>query len=124
MPESVSVPAPDFLSPVMPRKVDAMVADPLMIVVLGMGLDGAALGVVLSRCVMFVMAFHFAAGRYDLLNTVLSGGMDRYWRWRAIRTLGLHGGSRVLDVCTGTADITDTRLYERLSVQNPELVED
>ncbi|MGE3275636.1 MAG: bifunctional demethylmenaquinone methyltransferase/2-methoxy-6-polyprenyl-1,4-benzoquinol methylase UbiE [Vicinamibacterales bacterium] len=49
--------------------------------------------------------FDEIAGRYDLLNTVLSGGMDRYWRWRAIRTLGLTPQSRLLDVCTGTADV-------------------
>ena len=49
--------------------------------------------------------FDEIAGRYDFLNTVLSGGMDRYWRWRAIRTLGLTGQERVLDVCTGTADL-------------------
>ena len=51
---SVSVPAPDFLSPVMPRKVDAMVADPLMIVVLGMGLDGTPSGMGLFGVELFV----------------------------------------------------------------------
>lgn len=49
--------------------------------------------------------FDAIAGRYDLLNTVLSGGLDRYWRRRAIRTLGLTGRERLLDVCTGTADV-------------------
>ena len=49
--------------------------------------------------------FDAIAGRYDLLNTVLSGGLDRYWRFRAIRSLGLTGRERLLDVCTGTADV-------------------
>jgi demethylmenaquinone methyltransferase / 2-methoxy-6-polyprenyl-1,4-benzoquinol methylase len=49
--------------------------------------------------------FDAIAGRYDLLNTVLSGGLDRYWRLRAIRSLKLTGRERVLDVCTGTADV-------------------
>lgn len=49
--------------------------------------------------------FDAIAGRYDLLNTVLSGGLDRYWRRRAIRTLALTGRERLLDVCTGTADV-------------------
>lgn len=49
--------------------------------------------------------FDAIAGRYDLLNTVLSGGLDRYWRWRAIRSLQLTGRERLLDVCTGTADV-------------------
>jgi demethylmenaquinone methyltransferase / 2-methoxy-6-polyprenyl-1,4-benzoquinol methylase len=49
--------------------------------------------------------FDQIAGRYDLLNTVLSGGMDRYWRARAVRSLRLSGRERALDVCTGTADV-------------------
>jgi demethylmenaquinone methyltransferase/2-methoxy-6-polyprenyl-1,4-benzoquinol methylase len=49
--------------------------------------------------------FDAIAGRYDLLNHVLSAGIDRYWRWRAVRSLRLTGRERVLDVCTGTADL-------------------
>lgn len=49
--------------------------------------------------------FDSIAGRYDLLNTLLSAGLDRYWRRRAITSLALTGGERVLDVCTGTADV-------------------
>jgi len=49
--------------------------------------------------------FDAIADRYDLLNTVLSGGLDRYWRRRAIATLKLTGKERLLDVCTGTADV-------------------
>ena len=49
--------------------------------------------------------FDGIAGRYDLLNTVLSGGLDRYWRWRAINSLALTGREQLLDVCTGTADV-------------------
>jgi demethylmenaquinone methyltransferase/2-methoxy-6-polyprenyl-1,4-benzoquinol methylase len=49
--------------------------------------------------------FDAIAGRYDLLNHVLSGGVDVYWRWRAVRSLRLTGRERVLDVCTGTGDL-------------------
>src|SRR5690242_17995556 len=49
--------------------------------------------------------FDAIAGRYDLLNLVLSGGMDRYWRRCAISSLKLTGRERLLDVCTGTADV-------------------
>ena len=35
--------------------------------------------------------FDAIAGRYDLLNMVLSGGLDRYWRRRAIASLQLTG---------------------------------
>jgi demethylmenaquinone methyltransferase/2-methoxy-6-polyprenyl-1,4-benzoquinol methylase len=49
--------------------------------------------------------FDAIAARYDLLNTVLSGGLDRYWRRRAIASLQLTGNERLLDVCAGTADV-------------------
>lgn len=49
--------------------------------------------------------FDAIAGRYDLLNLVLSGGMDRHWRRLAIASLQLTGRERLLDVCTGTADV-------------------
>jgi demethylmenaquinone methyltransferase/2-methoxy-6-polyprenyl-1,4-benzoquinol methylase len=49
--------------------------------------------------------FDAIAGRYDLLNLLLSAGRDRYWRRRAIQSLGLSGRERLVDVCTGTADI-------------------
>src|SRR5262249_53688662 len=41
----------------------------------------------------------------DFLNHLLSAGIDRRWRKRAIRSLRLTGTERVLDLCTGTADL-------------------
>src|SRR5437773_10785389 len=49
--------------------------------------------------------FDAIAGRYDLLNRVLSGGLDRRWRARTIAALNLTGRETVLDLCTGTADL-------------------
>ena len=49
--------------------------------------------------------FDAIAPRYDLLNHLLSAGIDRRWRARAISTLQLSGRETVLDVCTGTADV-------------------
>jgi demethylmenaquinone methyltransferase / 2-methoxy-6-polyprenyl-1,4-benzoquinol methylase len=49
--------------------------------------------------------FDAIAGRYDFLNHFLSAGIDRRWRRRAIRSLSLTGRERVLDICTGTADL-------------------
>jgi demethylmenaquinone methyltransferase / 2-methoxy-6-polyprenyl-1,4-benzoquinol methylase len=49
--------------------------------------------------------FDAIAGRYDALNHLLSAGLDRGWRRRAVRALALTGTERVLDVCTGTADL-------------------
>lgn len=49
--------------------------------------------------------FDAIAPHYDLLNRVLSAGIDRRWRARAIASLELTGHEVVLDVCTGTADV-------------------
>jgi demethylmenaquinone methyltransferase/2-methoxy-6-polyprenyl-1,4-benzoquinol methylase len=43
--------------------------------------------------------------RYDLLNHLLSLNRDKRWRARAVQLSGVGPGGRVLDVCTGTADL-------------------
>lgn len=48
--------------------------------------------------------FDSIAYRYDLLNHLLSGGIDLYWRRKAINTLRNLQPKRILDVATGTAD--------------------
>ena len=49
--------------------------------------------------------FDAIASRYDVLNHLLSAGIDRRWRRQAIRSLALSGRERLLDLCTGTADL-------------------
>jgi demethylmenaquinone methyltransferase/2-methoxy-6-polyprenyl-1,4-benzoquinol methylase len=49
--------------------------------------------------------FDAIAGNYDFLNHLLSAGIDRRWRRKAIGSLQLTGQERVLDLCTGTADL-------------------
>jgi len=49
--------------------------------------------------------FDRIAPRYDLLNRLLSAGIDQRWRRASVDALALPPGSRVLDVCTGTADL-------------------
>jgi demethylmenaquinone methyltransferase/2-methoxy-6-polyprenyl-1,4-benzoquinol methylase len=49
--------------------------------------------------------FDAIARRYDTLNHLLSAGLDRRWRRRAVASLELTGTERVLDMCTGTADL-------------------
>src|SRR5712691_5228777 len=49
--------------------------------------------------------FDAIAPRYDLLNHLLSAGIDRRWRAAAIRSLQLTGRETLLDVCCGTADV-------------------
>jgi demethylmenaquinone methyltransferase/2-methoxy-6-polyprenyl-1,4-benzoquinol methylase len=49
--------------------------------------------------------FDRIAPRYDLLNRVLSAGIDVRWRRAAADLVALPRGGRVLDLCTGTADL-------------------
>jgi demethylmenaquinone methyltransferase/2-methoxy-6-polyprenyl-1,4-benzoquinol methylase len=49
--------------------------------------------------------FDAIAPRYDLLNHLLSAGIDKRWRAAAIRSLNLTGRDTVIDVCCGTADV-------------------
>ena len=45
------------------------------------------------------------APRYDFLNRLLSFGIDRSWRRRAVRRAVSSPGGRVLDLCCGTGDL-------------------
>jgi demethylmenaquinone methyltransferase / 2-methoxy-6-polyprenyl-1,4-benzoquinol methylase len=49
--------------------------------------------------------FDSIAPRYDLLNHLLSAGLDRRWRNQAVDALALAPGARIIDLCTGTADL-------------------
>lgn len=49
--------------------------------------------------------FGAIAGRYDLMNRLMTFGLDIYWRHRTIRSVPLEENPRVLDVCCGTGDL-------------------
>ena len=49
--------------------------------------------------------FDAIAPRYDLLNRLLTFGMDIRWRRRAVRELGLPAESQVFDLACGTGDL-------------------
>jgi demethylmenaquinone methyltransferase/2-methoxy-6-polyprenyl-1,4-benzoquinol methylase len=49
--------------------------------------------------------FNRIAPRYDLLNRLMSGGLDRAWRSVAADVADLRPGGRALDLCTGTGDL-------------------
>ncbi len=49
--------------------------------------------------------FDAIAGRYDLVNRVMTFGMDVGWRRRTVASLRLPGGARVADLACGTGDL-------------------
>jgi demethylmenaquinone methyltransferase/2-methoxy-6-polyprenyl-1,4-benzoquinol methylase len=50
--------------------------------------------------------FDRIAGRYDLMNRVMTLGIDRRWRSAAVRAAKVDPSTRALDVCCGTGDIS------------------
>ncbi len=50
--------------------------------------------------------FSSISGRYDLLNSLLSLQIDRYWRWRTIRLLREFPEGWVMDLCAGTLPLS------------------
>ena len=49
--------------------------------------------------------FDTIAPRYDLVNRIMTFGLDRVWRRAAVASLGLGNGAVVLDVACGTGDL-------------------
>lgn len=49
--------------------------------------------------------FDRIAGRYDLLNSLMTAGLHHDWRQRAANRAELGPGDAVLDVCCGTGDL-------------------
>ncbi len=50
--------------------------------------------------------FDSVAEKYDLMNTLLSGGIHYLWKRRAMAVLAPKPGEKVLDVCGGTGDLS------------------
>lgn len=57
--------------------------------------------------------FSSISSRYELANTLLSFGRDRFWRRKTVEMLSLEGDEKVLDVCAGTGNLAFS-LAERL----------
>jgi demethylmenaquinone methyltransferase/2-methoxy-6-polyprenyl-1,4-benzoquinol methylase len=49
--------------------------------------------------------FSRIAQRYDLTNTIISAGLDQYWRQRLAQRVGGHAAQTVLDVACGTGSV-------------------
>lgn len=50
--------------------------------------------------------FSRIAGRYDMMNTILSLNLDKYWRRKALEIAAPNPGEQWLDVCCGTGKLT------------------
>ena len=50
--------------------------------------------------------FDSVAGRYDLMNDLMSGGLHRMWKRFAAEQAGVRRGQSVLDLAGGTGDLT------------------
>jgi demethylmenaquinone methyltransferase/2-methoxy-6-polyprenyl-1,4-benzoquinol methylase len=51
--------------------------------------------------------FDSVAGRYDVMNDVMSMGLHRVWKAYAIAVSGAQAGDKVLDIAAGTGDLTE-----------------
>jgi len=58
--------------------------------------------------------FNSISKRYDLLNTVLSFAQDKRWRKRTIQLADLEPNHTVLDLATGTADMIDEIIKQKI----------
>jgi demethylmenaquinone methyltransferase/2-methoxy-6-polyprenyl-1,4-benzoquinol methylase len=50
--------------------------------------------------------FDSISNKYDLLNHLLSGGIDYYWRKKALKLSKINSNSKLLDVACGTGDFS------------------
>ncbi|MDO3720977.1 bifunctional demethylmenaquinone methyltransferase/2-methoxy-6-polyprenyl-1,4-benzoquinol methylase UbiE [Marinobacter sp. chi1] len=50
--------------------------------------------------------FHSVAGKYDLMNDLMSMGIHRLWKRFTIELSGVRPGHQVLDIAGGTGDLT------------------
>lgn len=49
--------------------------------------------------------FHSVAGKYDLMNDLMSGGIHRLWKRVTIELSAVRAGHKVLDIAGGTGDL-------------------
>ena len=54
--------------------------------------------------------FDTIAPRYDLVNRIMTFGLDQRWRRSTVAALALPGGARVLDLACGTGDLSRAAL--------------
>jgi demethylmenaquinone methyltransferase/2-methoxy-6-polyprenyl-1,4-benzoquinol methylase len=65
--------------------------------------------------------FDTIAPRYDLMNRLMTFGLDQSWRRGTVAALGLPLGARVLDLACGTGDLTRLALRQGYDVVGADL---
>ena len=55
---------------------------------------------------MVASVFHSVAGKYDLMNDLMSGGIHRLWKFFTIEKSGARAGHHILDIAGGTGDLS------------------
>jgi demethylmenaquinone methyltransferase/2-methoxy-6-polyprenyl-1,4-benzoquinol methylase len=58
-----------------------------------------------EKTVQLARMFNKISGRYDVFNDIMSWGMARVWRRKALKTLMPYNPQIILDIATGTADV-------------------
>ena len=68
--------------------------------------------------------FSSIAPHYDLLNRLMSLGMDQRWRRAALKCINLPAGGRLLDIATGTGDVAlmASQMYPQSSVVGMDMI--
>ena len=72
---------------------------------------------------MVAEVFHSVAGKYDLMNDLMSFGIHRLWKRIAVEQTGLRARARVLDVAGGTGDLA-VKLARRVGPQGQVVIAD
>src|SRR6266540_5827560 len=70
-----------------------------------------------ARAASIQAMFQQIAPRYDLMNRLMTGGQDLRWRRKVIHLANLTPGDWLLDLGTGTGDLTREALRQVLGCQ-------
>ena len=67
-----------------------------------------------SKKIQVRQMFDSISARYDIINRIISGGLDLKWRKNVVKIVKQKRPKRILDVATGTGDLA-IALYETLA---------
>ena len=68
--------------------------------------------------------FNNVAGRYDIMNDLMSGGLHRVWKHQAIMLARIRPHHSVLDLAGGTGDLTQRIIKKKKNSESPTVLAD